>query len=598
MPADCEPLLAAVSTDDDPFAPAPSWVRRPIEHARMLSEDAQRVLQRCTAFRPIDEHAARIVSAEPGLRDTAHVRQLLRALAESGWLSSADDFLRGLHRPRRPLAPTKGIVIRACDQPAEVATLLDSICDHHVLRDRSSRRVLLLDDSRHARCAALHARHLRRFETRTGIETRYVGSKEREEVVTTLGDVCPRAREALDWLIRARQRRTFGGGRSYNLALLLTAGGRFAMLDDDYRFPLRRTPSAQPGLDPTPFARSSVQFEPGMSAALTAGDPLAGDGLAVQLDLVGRTIGQWIVSGSDCAIDRASLYGRRPSLFAGLDPDRRIVATMIGVRGAAPTADSSWLYGVDEAARVTLWRDDATYRRHVNGDSLVLAHRRAVLRPFSMMTPFCLDNSVLMPSTAPSGRGEDALFGFLASYLHRDALTLHLPMTIGHAPQRQSPRYVRAMQAVTPGCNQFFRHWVRFHAAMPRESEPAARLVDLAGQLRALGESPAGERLRVLVEYLRYMRAERSDVLQRHLAVTPEAPDYWKADVQRMLDADAHALAADEPPRLAEWPTGLDEEACAEELRAACLQFAQALAEWPAVWGAARDLGDRLLPAD
>lgn len=199
----------------------------------------------------------------------------------------------------------------------------------------------------------------------------------------------------------------------------------------------------------------------------------------------------------------------------------------------------------------------------------------------------------LLPCTTPTGRGEDGLFGVVTSYLYPDALTLHLPLTIGHAPHTSRRGFHDSPEAVTPDCGQFLRHWVRFHASRSQSPEPGGRLCDLASQLIALGNTSVNDLVALLDEYLRFTRTEHLEALHQHWSSASDAPDFWKADVLRMIEADSRALEEAAPPRLSDWPRHVNHEECGQRLRRACLELGEAFEHWPAVWQAARDARER-----
>ena len=96
---------------------------------------------------------------------------------------------------------------------------------------------------------------LREFARTTGCKVSYIGRAESVKIAEKFAKAHPRTRDAVNaLLLRDVQQHApqFGGGRGRNLALLLSAGARLAMLDDDLRLPLRRPDFAQPGLDPGP----------------------------------------------------------------------------------------------------------------------------------------------------------------------------------------------------------------------------------------------------------------------------------------------------------------------------------------------------------
>ncbi len=104
-------------------------------------------------------------------------------------------------------------------------------------------------------------------------------------------------------------------------------------------------------------------------------------------------------------------------------------------------------------------------------------------------------------------------------------------------------------------------------------------------------------RIGLLEEYVRYVRADLVERLQQQLLAAPDAPVYWAADVREVVETNARALLASDPPRLDEWPAGIDAAGCAERLRASCLELAAGYRHWPGLWQTAAELGEKLLPA-
>lgn len=62
----------------------------------------------------------------------------------------------------------------------------------------------------------------------------------------------------------------------------------------------------------------------------------------------------------------------------------------------------------------------------------------------------------------------------------------------------------------------------------------------------------------MLEEYLRYVRADLIEHLQQQILDNPKAPVYWLADVRQIVEVNGRALLSGDPPRLDEWPAGLD----------------------------------------
>lgn len=563
----------------------------------VMTHQVLQALDQCREFRPLDEHVARVAGVIPGLTGQGDaVRRVLTGLIERGLLRSDGEFIAAMRQSQaRAPTPFRAHVIRACDRPAQLRSLLDGFRQQAAEVADAGGALIVIDDSRQAEAAREQRRLVAEHAQTAGVDARYVGRDETDAIAARLAKGRPEARAAVEALLLPREG-AFGGGRGYNLALLLTAGGRLALFDDDYRLPIRRAHDARGGLELNPQQAYAVHFHADVDAALVAGETLAEDGLGLHRALAGRRLGDLFAAHGDLLPVREHLRGQTLSRLAHLRGDARILATYVGTRGASGAGEAVWLYDIDPASRATFWLDRESYLRNCNGDSIEYAPSRAQLRPFGLFTPFAVDNGELLPCTAPTGRGEDGLFGVVGHYLYPDSLTLHLPMTIGHVQEGRRSRYERAMRPLTPGFNRFLREWVRNQAQPARSADAGERLAFLAAQLEDLAGASEKERVSMLEEYLRYVRADLIERLQQQLLSAPEAPVYWAADVRRIVEVNGKALLAGAPPRLDEWPDGIDHAACAERLRASCLELANAYRHWPALWRTAAELGERLWP--
>lgn len=572
--------------------------RRDSDELHVMTHQVLQALDQCREFRSLDDHVARIVGIIPGLSGQGEaVRRVLAGLIDRQLLQSDAEFLSGLRRDRSlTQTPLKALVVRASDRPDQAAALLASIRDHGTTFGRKD-SLVLIDDSRDRDAAREHARLVNEHGRISGAAARYVGVDQIRALVDRMGKSIPAAKAALSAMtIGTLGPGVFGGGRGYNVAMLLTAGASLALLDDDYRLPFHRAHGASDGIDPGQSVRFGVRFLADRDRALADGEAISQDGLALQQSIVGHRLGDVVAQGSSFGIDREQLRGQALARLNHLRGDARILATYTGSRGASFTGDSAWLYDLDTVSRDGFWADRDAYLRNVHAETIVHAPMRALVRPFGLFTPFLLDNSQMLPCTAPSGRGEDGLFGVVGNYIYPDSQTLHLPITIGHVQEGRRPRYDRAMQPLTPGINRFLREWVRNNAQPAQSASAADRLALLAAQLEDLAGATVKSRVDVLTEYLRYVRADLIERVQQQIGNAPEAPVYWAADARRLVEENGKALLTRTPPRLDEWPSSIDDAGCAERLRVACLEMASGYRHWPALWDAAADMGDRLLP--
>lgn len=564
--------------------------------AHVMTFQVLQALDQCREFRTLDEHVARIQSTIPGLehqRDA--IARVLQSLIERDLLISDARFTERLggNEHREP-APLRAIFVRACDRPAQLERLLASISDYE-RRHRAGRHYVVLDDSVLAANIDRHRDLLREFARTIGCKVTYVGPAERQRLVERIAKAVPQSQAALQRLLLPQPGATrFGGGRSWNLALLLSAGGRFALFDDDQRLPLRRHELARDGIDLNPTQLPFARFYRNMEEALAAGDELGDDPFNLHLDVCGIGVGDLIGRGQ-YGLSRESLRGLNLARLAHLNSDTRVLATQQGTYGSARSESAAWIYHLDAAGREDLCSSREAYLANIEAQFIWQGTDRARLSAISWFTPFAFDNSLLLPCTNAVGRGEDALFSAAAHFCHPDALVLELPVAIGHLQEQTRTRSSRSLQASTPRVNHFATDYIQRQFGSFIASDAAQRLDLLAEIFRDLAGASAPARVTHLREYLNYVRADAIERLQQQFEAATDAPVYWQADVRSIIDANGRSLIAKAPPRLGDWSDEFDAAACAAALRTELGELADGYAAWPRVWNHAREAGDKLL---
>lgn len=553
-------------------------------------------LDQSREFRSLDEHVERIAATVSGLQSQReNIARVLDSLTARGLLVSDRDFLARVSTaaPTDP-APLRAVFIRACERPAQLEHLLASLADYE-RRFRANRHYVLLDDSTTREAANHHRDLLREFARSTGCKLTYLGTSERDRLVDKLARAVPKSAAATARLLgNATQTRRFGGGRSWNMALLLSAGARFILLDDDHRLPLRAPEGARSGLDPDPSSPAYTRFYRNLENALGAGEEVDEDPFERHLDAVGRSLGT-LTAQPQYAIERNSLRGLALSRLDHLRGDARVLATHHGSYGSSRTESGIWLYQLPPADRAEFVRDRDSYLRNVEAASIGYGYRQARATSAATFTPFAFDNSVLLPCTNPLGRGEDALFSRVTALCHPGALMMELPLAIGHVQETQRQRSTRTLAALTPRINYFVSDYVQRQLPDFNAEDPAQRLGLLAAHLRDIGAASDAGCVRQLREYLAYARADLIERLQHQYDGATDAPIYWKADVRSIIEANGRALLSTDAPRLGSWPDATDNAACAQRLREETGSLADGYDAWPALWAYAREQGARLL---
>ena len=212
------------------------------------------------------------------------------------------------------------------------------------------------------------------------------------------------------------------------------------------------------------------------------------------------------------------------------------------------------------ASRADFWRDRESYLRNVEAGSIWYGHRQARVATAGTFTPFAIDNAQLLPCTNPLGRGEDALFAQCRALLP-SGFARRSSCRSRSAMRRKARAAVptRRSAAPPPRFNYFVSDFVQRQLSEFLAEDPAQRLGLLAANLRDIAGASEARRVRMLREYLAYVRADAIERLQQQYESAQNAPIYWQADVRSIIEANGRALTAKAPPRLGDWPDDLDE---------------------------------------
>lgn len=564
--------------------------------SHVMTYQVLQALDQCREFRTLDEHIARIQTSVSGLSGKqADVQRVLGHLVSLELLVSDRQFLdRVAAAPVVEPASLGPVFIRACNRPAQLQRLLRSLADYE-RSFRAGRHYVLLDDSTEASAIERHRDLLRDFASATGCRLSLLDGRAQQKLLDRLRRAVPQAAGALPGLLMRQDGQTrFGGGRSWNLALLLSAGQRLVLFDDDQFLPLRQLESARSGLNPDPAARASVHFHASLDEAGAAGQELSADPFEVHLAACGHALGT-LSRDASYAIDRQSLHGQNLGRLAHLEAPARVIATAQGAVGSSRTENSNWLYQLDDASREAFWRSREEYLYNMDGLSLWYGYDQARASGISAFTPFMLDNSMLLPCTNASGRGEDLLFATVANLLHPAAVTLELPMAIGHVQESARGRGALSLEARTPRFNHFVADFIQRQVPAPLAEDPVQRLALLGTALRDAAGASSRMRTQHLREYLSFTRADLIERLQQQFESSSDAPVYWQADVRGIIEANGRALLANAAPRLGDWSEDSNEEACATLLQQELSALADGYDAWPALWHYAHEQGERLL---
>jgi len=543
-------------------------------------------------FRTLHQHVGEIGKRDPRLAGQFDATlRVMRHLVARGLMVSAEQYVASLgSAPLAEPAPLKSIYIRAHERPRELARLLAALAEQERRTGRRHRYVVV-DRSRDAGAQRANADALQAAGT---LDRVHVDIARWTRALARLAKARPEAKAAIDDALdpTGLDSAAPGYGKGFNLITLLGAGTRYGMLDEDFVVPLALPTDYDGRLALERSGDLPTHFFTDTASALAHGVPYDGDPFDRHAAWCGRPLAAVLRDGG-LAMPPADLAGFAPSLHPELGAATRVLMTMTGQRGDAVTASGNWMYFVDGASRERLASDRARYLRYVESGAAWRSPLRPTLLGYAHITPLLVDGSGLLPPTLPQGRGEDLLFGVLASILQPAGVVLYDAATLGHV--REPGRPVLHGRADTPHLGRYIVDWLQTRARDIRAESPVHRLEQVAMMLDDLAHAPERDRIDLLHEYRRFRNAESIERLNQELHATPTPPIHWQADVRRLIEANGKALLDSSAPRLGDWPEGLDAAGCAQRLSRDLGSYATLLRHWPALWQTASDLGDRLV---
>ncbi len=543
-----------------------------------VTRDVSIALQFCSDFRSLEDHARHLVAKMPELGgNVADVTRVLASIRDAGLMCSADAICAPLEAQSQSseLAPSR-VFILTCDRPQAVERLLHSMNDHSDLTQHEG--LYLIDNSREPHNADQNRQLLADLSSRLAIETNYVGRDEQESLLQQLEAAVPESRDSLRFLLDSQQWRSQPSyGLSRNWCLLLSAGKRCLMLDDDILCEGHKAPLASAGLAFSEGAREAAFFSDTQLQEQLA-SPVQ-DPLVQHLGALGGTIQGAASALANRSIMGSDLTGYSIASARRLAANSRVLSTESSTLGDHGSANNFWMLQLE---------GDSLQRLAQSGDSALGSRKgwvgcsRPTFAPRPVISQLTgLDNSALLPPYFPAFRGEDILFGWMLSYLHPHSVALQLDCSVPHLPLEErdtalSPRppggplglltrYLEQTSKTAGGDIQtrLLKLSLSFQALA--EVEPEA----LIAAYRSLSAAALGDIISILSEQLQAVGSQAGSLGERLEAARTEA---------------FQGLQALTPPQ------ALENDSERQELRRWAQGFAGALQHWPRIRGAAQSL--------
>lgn len=389
----------------------------------------------------------------------------------------------------------------------------------------------------------------------------------------------------------------FSCGANRNALLLHEAGRMLCSIDDDVicrlaEPPVQRDARLSMFSNTDPFSRWLFADR---DAALAAGRFVDRDFLAAHEDLLGRGVGS-IFSG-DIGEHDIDLTDAGDDLLRRLElGDARVRTTFLGHLGDPGIPSSCYFLYYERENLRRLIKSEAHYRSVFGSRSVLTSVPARTIGDASVSPGMAmgLDHRELLPPFFPVLHAEDFAFGATAWQCCPGAVVGHQPLTILHEPTpgksilQPSDLGPENRVVIFEFAHVLTRLILDFPPA--QRASAAERTIALGRHLTALASQPAGDFMEALRETVLQHESEKLGYLETLLADEPDAPDFWRHDLETFLQHSREALSADD----FDIPYDLKAHRTPEQNRMLMQQlidrYGQLLEDWPAIVTAAAEL--------
>lgn len=548
------------------------WVSTDRSRSALLARAEAVLWQQALTFQSREELLASLAQRHsmPGGVAQAAMNRMLAC----GVLVSAGEWI-GTAALRDP-APSPVIAVRTFRRPQALARLLDSALAMQ-RRGATPRSWLVIDDARSAdegkdshevvaRCA------------REGLEIGYFGPTHRAEAICSLigaghGD----AKALLDPNVLA----TASGARSWNWAMLLSAGGTVSMIDDDCVLPVRRPETWHRSWSMQHSATFEGRFYDNEVPRLAE---LEGDPWEESLGVLGQAPAA-LAQRDGARV--AQIAGKSLAQLSAWHADRRVAAVIAGIHGGHVFNSSFYLSVTDAHSLRDLLRPPFSLQR-LQGDALWQGVSSPRLVATAVYTPFLIDNRALLPFAPTAGHADDTAFLALLSAIAPESSFAMLPMLVGHAPIEHRDRLDAMFRELLMDGNTFVSSLAApFATELPGRGR-ATRWKAVSAWAQALIDVDSGVWSRHVHVWRDRMLSRALDAIEQAVQLAgADAPLEWRQAIERAASVNRKAIGQPAPERLL------------VEARTCCTQLAEAAGTWQEWWslaasGWAKDWRERM----
>ncbi len=557
-----------------------AWVQMEARYpAKSLNLQLVQILSLCNGLRSIDQHIKHIINAS-GLspQQTPAIREALEHLVDQGFLIHETELMSTLGTPPEAAAkpsPLTHCFIRTADRPSDLAQLLASLQSK---APRQALSVWVLDDSREKDSQTQNQEAFDRFNEHWSGPCHYLNREARAALIDHIAEGSGADPKALHWLIEGDPKNpspTYGA--SLNTALLLAAGQRFLMLDDDATLDPFVLEEAHFGVQLRPKRELKTQFVDPDQPETNQFPKSTANPLASHDQWLGQSLADIIQSAGET---KGDLLARTDAhMLHQIKGRPRVRLTSNGTLGDPGTSSMTWLFSqpAKELHAVChqdpAWAERLFNRRFARGSLGV-----QVTTDFSLMTTTLtgIDNREMLLPTSAQGRNEDLFFAVLMRFVYPDSLTVNLPLMLPHRPtdpRRWSDQDLDPERPIDRGYNHMMVLGDLIESLELPQGDHRSRIAFLVAWLEHLAGLDDQAIRELMVNYISELQGEQVRAINE-TASHLDAPDWLKTLFGRVI---GHLLQED-----------MDAEAnlltLGHSIQGFAGQYAPALSEWTKAW--------------
>lgn len=516
---------------------------------KRLNLQLVQVLSLCDELRTLEQHCKHILERMNLTPEHAQaVREALNHLKDQFLLMNEDQVLTKLANQRRSLAPPPPLAhvfIRTADRPAALKRLLH---DLEAKANGSQACVWVLDDSRIEASIQANAEASNALAKVWPGAVRYIDPAKRKDWLGHIASGAKVDADQLNWLVEgAPDDASPSYGAGLNLALLLAAGQRFCIIDDDATLEPHVLEDAHFGVDLRPKRQQRlVGIDP--NSAETSQFPKGRvDALAAHSQWLGRSLTDIVTEMG--ALHPNFLSQLNAQLLHQLKGSPSIRLTTNGSLGDPGTTSMTWLFSQPASDwHAFCHQDPAWAGRLFNRRFARVSSGTQITTDFSLMTTTMtgIDNRELLLPTVAKGRNEDLLFAALMHFLYPDALSADLPFMLPHRPEEPRRWQDQDLDPRRPFHEKYSHMMILadlIESLQLPKGDPRSRLSYLTAWLTHFAKLDQAAALEIIMADIIELQAQQVAAINE-TASRLETPDWLKVLFERVigdvLDDDDH----------------------------------------------------------